>query len=289
MMASQQEWNTNLPIRFKLRLVYISSLTIAILVASASIAALLDSSTFYPTDEFLRSFVSNDVVNLVIGLPILLVSLWLTWRGKLIGLLLWPGALFFMLYNSLIYVLALPMNIIFLLHLAVVTICVYSLITLVASMDGKAIQQRLSGVVPERLGGAVLAGMGLLFFLQVINAIISALISQAQIAETDRALHTADFLITPAWIIGGVFLWKRKAFGYLTGLGLLFQASMLFVGLIVFLLLQPYLVAEPFALVDIVVVTVIGLICFLPFTLFVRGVITGHNPPPNVRNEQDDV
>ena len=57
----------------------------------------------------------------------------------------------------------------------------------------------------------------------------------------------------------------------MAGLGLLFQASMLFIGLIIFLLLQPILTQAPLALVDIVVVFVMGLICFIPFGLFLRG------------------
>jgi hypothetical protein len=61
--------------------------------------------------------------------------------------------------------------------------------------------------------------------------------------------------------------------GYVTGLGLLFQASLLFIGLIVFLLVQPILTTGAFSLVDIVVVFVMmGLICFVPFALYVRGV-----------------
>ncbi len=44
------------------------------------------------------------------GLPILLGSMWVAHRGKLIGLLLWTGALFFVLYNYLAYVIALPLS-----------------------------------------------------------------------------------------------------------------------------------------------------------------------------------
>jgi len=102
-----------------------------------------------------------------------------------------------------------------------------------------------------------------------------ALTSQTPIAETELALHVSDFLITPAWVIGGVLLWRRKEFGYVTGLGLLFQASMLFIGLIIFLLLQPFLTAAPFVLADVVVIFILGLICFIPFALFVRGVVSG--------------
>ena len=78
-------------------------------------------------------------------------------------------------------------------------------------------------------------------------------------------------------VVGGVLLWRRKAFGYVVALGLLFQASMLFIGLIVFLLVQPFLTAAPFALVDIVVVSILGMICFVPFALFVRGVLVLRN------------
>jgi hypothetical protein len=56
-----------------------------------------------------------------------------------------------------------------------------------------------------------------------------------------------------------------------TGLGLLFQASMLFIGLIVVLILQPFMTAAQFVLIDVLVVFVMGLVCFVPLALFVRG------------------
>jgi hypothetical protein len=279
-MNANQERDANLPIRYNITLIYALSFIVAILMVTASIAGLLFPTVIYPTDELLRSFVSNDVVNLLIGLPILLGSMWLAWRGKLIGLLLWLGALFFVLYNYLVYVFAMPFNVAFLLHLALVTLSVYTLIALVASIDGKAVQQRLTGAVPERLAGGVLTGLGLLFFLRVIGVLVSALTSQTPITETELALHTADFLITPAWVIGGVLLWRRKEFGYVTGLGLLFQASMLFIGLIIFLLLQPFLTSAQFVLIDVVVIFTMGLICSIPFALFVRGVVSNRNSSP---------
>ena len=63
------------------------------------------------------------------------------------------------------------------------------------------------------------------------------------------------------------------ALGYVGGTGLLFQASMLFIGLIAVLILQPFFSDAPFLPVDVLVVFLMGLICFIPFALFVRGVI----------------
>jgi hypothetical protein len=279
-MNTNQVRNASLPLRYNLTLIYALSFIIAILMAAASVAGLLCQTTIYPTDELLQSFLPTDVAILFIGLPMLLVSMWLTWRGKLIGLLSWPGVLFFVLYSYIIYVFAMPLSVAFLLHLALVTLSVYALIGLVASIDGKIVQQRLIRAVPERLAGGVLAGLGLLFFLRVVGAMVSALLSQTPIADTELALHTSDFSIAPAWLVCGILLWRRQEFGYVTGLGLLFQASMLFIGLIIFLLLWPFITAMPFVLVDVVVVFVMGLICFIPFALFVRGVMSGRSSLP---------
>jgi len=244
-------------------------------MAAASVAGLMYRTTIYPTDELLRTFVPNDVVNLFIGLPILPGSMWLARRGRLIGLLCWPGALCAVQLPRLCLCHATQR-----VHLSLVTLSGYTIIGLVASIDGKAVQQWLVSAVPERLAGGALAGLGLLFFLRVIGIIVSALTSQTPIAETELALHTSDFLITPAWVIGGVLLWRRKELGYVTGLGLLFQASMLFIGLMIFLLLQPFLTTAPFVLADVVVIFALGLICFIPFALFVRGVVSNRNSSP---------
>ena len=276
-MNTNQDRNASLPIRRNLTLIYVLSFIVAFLMAAASVAGLLCQAAVYSTDELLQSFLANDVANLLIGLPMLFASMWLTQRGKLIGLLFWPGALFFVLYTYIVYVFAIPLDVAFLLHLALVMLSAYTLIGLLTSIDGKIVQQRLSGAVPERLAGGILAGLGLLFLLLVIGTIVNALISQTPIAETELALHTADFLITPAWIVCGVLLWRRKEFGYVAGLGLLFQASMLFIGLIFVLILQPFLTAAPFSLVDVVVIFVMGLICFIPFALFIRGVLSDRN------------
>jgi len=261
----------HLPVTRDLTLAYVLSLVVALLMAVASAAGLLYKTNIYPTEELLKTFVSNDVVNLLMGLPILLGSMWLVRHGKLIGLLFWPGALFYAFYNYIVYVLGMPLALISLVYLALVTLSAYTLFSLVAGIDGPAVQQRLTGAVPERFAGGVLTGLGALFFLRAIGVLVSALINQTLLARTEVALHVADLIITPAWVMGGILLWRRRALGYVTGAGLLFSASMLFIGLLVFFVLQPFLTATPFPLADFVVIFVMGLVCFIPFALFVRG------------------
>ena len=82
---------------------YKSSLLIAAMMSAASVAGLLFPGFIYPTQTLRQMFMSNDLVNLLLGLPILIGSMALSKRGKLIGLLFWPGALLYILYNTLAY------------------------------------------------------------------------------------------------------------------------------------------------------------------------------------------
>jgi hypothetical protein len=278
-MNTNQNDVPSLPIKRELTLVFAVSLLIAVLMAIASVSGLLYRAFIYSTDELVQSFVPNDVANLLIGLPILIGSIWLARRGALLGLLFWPGALFYVFYTYLVYVFSMPLNLGFLLHLMLVTLSAYAMIGLVASIDGKVVQHRLKGHVPEKAGGGVLAGLGVLFFIRATGIFASAIASQTPLAITELALNVTDFLITPAWVIGGLLLWRRRVLGYVTGLGLLFQASMLFIGLIFVMILTPFITQAQFAPGDVLVVLIMGMVCFIPLGLFVRGVVAEANPP----------
>jgi hypothetical protein len=209
-------------------------------------------------------------------MPLLLGSMWLAWRGSLIGLLLWPGALFYLLYHDLVYVFGMPLSVMFLLHLVLAALNFYAMIGVVASIDGTAVQHLLAGAVPEKAGGGVLACLGILFFAWTAVVLVNALLTRTM-AEPELALRVTDFLMSPAWIIGGVLLWRRKALGYVTGLGLLFQACMLFLGLIVMFVLQPFTTGARFHVSDVLVIFAMGLVCFIPFGFFVRGAVMKQN------------
>jgi hypothetical protein len=268
----------DLPVTRSLRPVLLFSLLIAALTAVASITGLLYPDTVYPTAELRHAYLANDIFTLVLGLPILLLSMWLARRGKpitsgLIGLLFWPGALFYGLYNYTAYLFGMPFRGMFFLTLVIVVLSIYTVIGLVAVIDRAAVKHQLAGHVPERFGGGVLILLGAAYALLATVTIVSNVTGQASLPQAEVAVFVADFFMAPAWVIGGVLLWRREPLGYVGGAGLLFSASMLFVGVIGIVLLQAVQSGGPFPLVDVVLLLAMGLICFIPFTLFVRGVL----------------
>ncbi len=253
-------------------LLYGVSLLIALLVAVTSAAGLL--ANIYPTEELRQSFLANDLVNLVIGLPMLLGSVWSARRGHLLGALFLPGTLFFVFYNATVYLFHLPLTIWFLLYLALVTLTSYTLAAFVASMDGLAIRTQLDGRIPARLIGGVLTALGVLFVLRVVGQVVNP----PPTLDAERGLMVADAVLAVGWIIGGVLLWRRTALGYVTGAALLFQATLLFGSLILFLILQPLLTGAAFAAADLMVIVVMSLVVFVPFGLFIRSRVAVKQP-----------
>ncbi len=262
-----------LPVRNNLKMGYLFSILIVVFTAVASIAGILFADEIYHTTELEQSFIANDVVTLFIGLPILLISIWLTHRGMLVGLLFWPGAIFYGLYNYIVYLIGSPLTIVYPLYLIIVTLSIYTVIGLVASIDGEQVKQKLTGNVSERLSSAPLIALGFLFGARAIGMLVNAAINDNPLPDPELGLLVADFIACAAWVIGGGMLWRRQALGYVGGTGLLFSTSMLFIGLIVVLLLQPMISGGPLLIMDIVVVAIMGLICFVPFVLYVRGVV----------------
>ena len=261
-------------VKCDLMLAYVLSLVGAIIMATVSLGGLLYPSIFYPTNELIQSFVANDVANLFVGLPILLGSMWFARRGKLVGLLLWPGALLYVLYTYIAYFFGIPFSMLNFVYLVIVLLSTYCIIDLLKSIDKKSVQEQLSEGVPVRIAGGVLVALGVLFTLRAIGVIVEANTNQTMLPTYEIGVLIADIVLSIFFIVGGGLLLRRSSLGYVSGLGLLFAASMLFIGLIMVLLLQPFLTNAPFVLVDIIVVFIMGLICFIPFGFFLHKVIS---------------
>lgn len=257
-----------------LKLAYTLSLIVGLCMAGASLAGLLLQSNLYPTDELRHSFLANEVVNLIIGLPALLVSLWLWRRGQLSGLLLCPGALLYILYNYVAYLIGIPVGWLFPIYLVLVGLSAYLLIYLLSLMDQASIQEQHAGVAPVKIAGSVLVGLGALFLLRALGMIVTTNLNQMSLPRSDIGVLTADGILSLIWIAGGVLLLGRRPLGYALGLGLLYSGSMLFIALIVFLLLGPALTGTPLAWSDVMVVLLMGMVCFIPFYVYLKRVLS---------------
>lgn len=265
-----------LPVNNKLSTAFIFSLIIALIMAAASAAGLIFPNTLYPTVEQQLSFVSSDAFNLAVGLPVLLGSMWIAHKGKLIGLLCWPGALFYTLYMYIPYLLGVSFNLFFLPYLILIALSASTLIGLVASIDGESVRRQLD-TVPARVSAGILLGLALLIIARQSSLIFAALASHTPVETLEIPTWIADFTIAiPALLITGIQLWRRRPFGYAAGGGLFLGYSMLALSVIPIFVARSGHSALPIDIGGIASMLLMAVVCLVPFVFFVRGAAAGH-------------
>lgn len=281
-----------LPIKRDLRLAYRASGAIALLVVVVSARGLAWGSTsLYGADQnrslgvssstagvLVPGFLAQDIFNLVVGLPILVAALWLARRSSLIGLLLWPGALFYLGYTYVHYLVGAPFSALFLGYVAIVALSAYTTIGMVLSIDGDIVRQRLSGAVRPKLVGGLLMGLALLTVGQdASGAVATALAGGTLIVPLARGVWVADLTLgVPAMLIVGGLLWRRVSLGYVAAAGLLLSFGVTSVVIGAMVALQPALTGAPIDGATVMGLLIFGAVSLTPLLLFGRGTGVGH-------------
>lgn len=111
------------------------SAPIALLVAIAAGVGFLIEDLYRDTPINAAQAVGQDLITLVVALPVLVISAILAVRGSRRAHLLWLGVLVYLVYTYLMYALAIKFNPLFLLYVALLGCSLYALIGGLATTD----------------------------------------------------------------------------------------------------------------------------------------------------------
>ena len=265
---------THLPVTRALTLIQWISYLIALLAAAVAMAGLGSGASLYQSEEMLLLKVPTDLFTLIIAVPLLLISIWLARHGRLLGLLCWPAPLLYLLYIYVANAIGVPLGILFLPYVAIAALSGYTLIGLIACIDAGTVRRRLADAVPARPSGVILVALSILFSLMNVAYVITALTNPAPGHPLEMPVWIADFVVlAPAWILGGLLLWRRNALGYVAGAALLLVGCMLFLGAIFSLVYAALYTGAPLDLAGVVIMLVASLVCVVPSALYVRGIL----------------
>jgi hypothetical protein len=215
-----------LPIRRDLRAAYLASLLVAAGITLVSVIGLARApGGFYDSTQSVLVSQGADAANLLVALPILLASMWLAHRGSLVALLLWPGALCYLLYAYLPYLIGAPFTPLVFGYVLIVVAAVVALTWVVASSDGDQVRAEFLPA-PARQVGIALVVVAVLAYAGLLATAVDALSGPANDA-TWRGHWVADWVLgTPILLLGGVQLWRGTPLGYLAAPGLLLVSGL---------------------------------------------------------------
>ena len=177
------------------------------------------------------AYKGQDAVTLLLGVPLLAFSLWLYRRGSWRGGLLLVGTLAYFLYVYATMAFGAAFNELFPVYVTLLSASLFAFVTAFASLDHRALQARISTDMPRRFpaifliaSGVVTLGVWLMMVLDALNGDTAATLK----SSTTMVTHALDIgVITPAAILAGILIWRRRPLGILVAMSLLVVEIML--------------------------------------------------------------
>ena len=200
------------------RSVPIWSVLIAVLVLVASIMGLTDPDVYgQETVNWATQAKGQDVGNLL-AVVVLLVSAAGYRRGSARAGLVWLGALLYLVYAFVVYAVAVHLNDLFLVYVAVLGLSAWAVIFHVGALRREPVTFPAGRT--RRTAAAVIAAVGVLFGGLWLGELVPALLIgevPASLVEAGlwvNPIHVVDLsMVLPAFVLTGVAAWRGRGWG----------------------------------------------------------------------------
>jgi hypothetical protein len=199
-----------------------SSIAIALLLALTAVAGILWPPTY--AKETLYSSagaIGSDLVDLLVVVPVLLISGIKAYRGSVPARLVWLGTLGYLLYNFVLYAFGVHFNALFLVYCATLSLCFYATVFCLPFISLEQIAQTYSPRAPRKTIAILFLVMAILFAAFDLGEDIPALLagrvpqSVIQVNLPVSFIHVLDLVfLIPGMCITAFLLIRRKASGY---------------------------------------------------------------------------
>lgn len=261
------------------KIIYTNSIAIAILASIATLAGLFWKGLYqHDTISGAAQMMGQDLVTLVICIPILLGTLYLIRKNSLRGQLIWMGTIFYFLYSYASMAFLTSYNQLFLVYVTIFSISLYTLLGELINLDIKSIKKsftpgRINKIAAVFLGiiGLMLAGMWL---KMIIGSLLTGVAPSTLETYTTLVIQALDLgVVVPAAVITGILLFKGKKWGYALASILLIKISLLGTAILsmIYFMAQNGVKIEIGQAMFFIVVTVLGIIITVAFYSRIKG------------------
>ena len=224
------------------------SLPIAALAFAASLPGILvDSIYAEETANWATQAVGQDVANVVVAYPALLVLAALAARGSLRAALAWMGVLVYSAYTFAIYAFSVHFGPLFLVYVAVLGLSAYALIGGLTSLSPERVAASVAPAAPRRSTAvlliAVASAFALLWLAEILPAVFAGTTPEAlvEVGLPTNPVYVLDLgLLLPAAMIAGVLLLRGRALGYVLAPVILVALIALGVGIVSVIAVAPF-------------------------------------------------
>ena len=239
------------------KLILALSMLLLIFLVIASFSGIFIEATYARnTPSFAAQGIGQDIVNLFIVTPLLLISSILYYKGNIKGKFVWAGLIVYILYSYVIYGFAQPFNFLFLVYCAVLGLAFYAFIYFLLTTYHEPIKDYYQSEFPSKAVILFNLIVALLFYFvwlsEVVPALIANRIPQSVIENgvNTNPVHVLDLsIVLPALLITAFWLFKDHKNGYFMAPVLLIFLLIMALAIIAMIIAMEFLgVATDFSL-----------------------------------------
>lgn len=162
---------------------------------------------------------AQDIVTLCIGIPILIVTIYLARKGSLKWRLLLTGMFGYFLYTYFTYTFYAMYNPLYLVYIAIMSASFFAFVLTMVGFNLKEMKSRFNPQLPVKFIGGVLIFISIAVALMWIGKIAPPLMIGSIPTElehyTTLVIQAIDLgFLLPSGILAGILIIKRNAFGY---------------------------------------------------------------------------
>lgn len=201
---------------------YLLTAATAVTMATVSAVGVFATDWLYRDNALVTAtFRGQDMVTLVVAVPLLVFGLVWEMRGSLRGRVLWLGMLFYSMYGYLFYAVAAAFNQFFLLYVAAFGLPLYALLLSVPRLRlaqlGDAMSGRAARVVAIIYTSVVGVGLGLLWVGISLSYLATDDVPQPIVdsGHPTGVVFAIDLVfIVPPMLLAAIWLVRRRASGW---------------------------------------------------------------------------
>jgi hypothetical protein len=220
--------------------------------------------------------IAQDIVTIALGVPLLVISLFLALRGSLKGRLLLTGTLGYFLYTYISYVFLWMYNPMFIVYVILMSASFFSFILLMMSFDINNLGSVFSKKLPVRfLSGFQIffaIALCLLWMKKIIPTITNRTVPLGLEHYTTLVIQGLDLgFIVPIALLSGVLIIKRKPLGYLLSSVIIMKGFTMGTALTAMIISQ-YLAGVSMSIIEIIMFPMISLVICYCLILLLKNI-----------------
>ncbi|SFC08860.1 hypothetical protein SAMN05444422_104201 [Halobiforma haloterrestris] len=270
----------------------LASLATIVLAGIATVVGLTVPGLYRDAPVLLPQLYGQDLLTLVVALPVGTVALYVAARGSLRGYVVWLGVDGYLLYTYASYAFMTAFNELYLVYTTLLWLTLYTFVGGLVRLDVTRVKRTAEGlsVRPYVAFQALLAVLvAFLWLAEIVPAIVSGTVP-ATVADaelTTSVIYSLDLgIVLPGFVLSAYWLRQRRAWGYAFTAVLLVKAATLGLAVLAMAVFQ----LRDGQVVPVPVLAIFGLLTAASLVLLGRFLsVIGPGDDSSITAARDDV